>query len=368
MTIYIYVLTLAAAMFAALLAVRSRHLNRYKNKFYLASVFFTMLILLSELLGTLSEQQGWRILNIITNVFTYALCPMINYCLVMMNVKKWGRKEKLLMIPGLVVAIGSFTTQWTGLLFYVDASNHYVRGSLFGWTFAVSIFYYIGVIYTSYKEYRDADFQDKLYLLAIFLVVAVGVFIQIIDTNIRSMWPTVSICLLLYYVFTLEMSAKYDFLTGVRNRNAYDQKREMLVINHTYGLVIFDINGLKSVNDELGHREGDRLITAAAGILVDAFWGYGKLYRIGGDEFVLVFEKCDEKTIRARLTAMEQMIEKSNKAANGWKLSISYGIDTHPSDDRKTYEQVFENADNKMYEMKKNYYKQTGKARRDANA
>lgn len=348
-------------MFAALLAVRSHHVNRYKNNFYLASVFFTMLILLSEFFGTLSEQYNWRMINIITNVFTYALCPMINYCLVMMNVKKWGKKEKLMMLPGFVVAIGALTTQWTGLIFYVDASNHYTRGSFFGWTFAVSIFYYIGVIYTSYKEYRDADLQDKLYLCAIFLFVLVGVGIQILDSSIRSMWPTVSICLLLYYVFTLEMSAKYDFLTGVRNRNAYDQKREMLVINHTYGLVIFDINGLKSVNDALGHREGDRLISTAAEILVNSFWGYGKLYRIGGDEFVLIFEKCDNETILARLNTMEQMIEKANQSENKWKLSISYGIDTHPSDDGKTYEQVFENADHKMYEMKKNHYKQTGK-------
>lgn len=356
--LYMYVLTLISMIFAGLLAFRSHHVNRYKNKFYMLSITFNSLILASELVSEFAEMYNWRTTNIITNLITYTLCPSVTYCLFMMNAKKWGVKEKLMMIPGLIVAAGTLTTQWTGFVFYVDENNVYTRGSLFTVALAVSGVYFFCVIFTSYREYRDADLQEKLYLLGIFVLAAAGVVIQLIDTTIRSMWPTVAITLLLYYVFTLEMSAKYDFLTGVRNRNAYDQKREKLHSNRTYGLVIFDINGLKTINDQLGHHQGDQLISEAAQILVDTFWGYGKIYRIGGDEFALLFEKCDEKTINARIGVMETLIEKQNQNKKDWKISISYGVEIHRSDDEKTYEEVFEKADNKMYRMKQNYYKE----------
>ncbi|MBQ7919758.1 MAG: GGDEF domain-containing protein [Lachnospiraceae bacterium] len=356
--LYMYVLTLISNIFAGLLAFRSNHVNRYKNNFYMLSITFNTLILASELLSEFAEMYDWRMVNILTNVVTYMLCPSVTYCLFMMNAKKWGLKEKLMMIPGIIVAIGTLTTQWTGFVFYVDENNVYTRGSLFTWTLVISGAYFFCVVFTSYREYRDADLQEKLYLLGIFLVAAAGVIIQIADTTIRSMWPTVAITLLLYYVFTLEMSAKYDFLTGVRNRNAYDQKREKLHNNRSYGLVVFDINGLKTINDQLGHQQGDQLISESARILVDTFWGYGKIYRIGGDEFALVFEKCDRETIDTRIGVMESRIAKENQNRTDWKISISYGVEIHKSDDEKTYEEVFENADNKMYEMKQNYYKE----------
>lgn len=356
--LYMYILTLISNIFAGLLALRSHHVNRYKNKFYMLSLAFNTVILASEMVSEFAEMYDWRLVNILTNVVTYTLCPSVTYCLFMMNAKKLGLKEKLMMVPGLVVAVGTLTTQWTGFVFYVDENNVYTRGSLFIWTLAVSGVYFFCVIFTSYREYRDADIQEKLYLLGIFAVAAAGVIIQLVDTNIRSMWPTVAISLLLYYVFTLEMSAKYDFLTGVRNRNAYDQKREKLNANRSYGLVVFDINGLKTINDRLGHQQGDQLISEAARILVDTFWGYGKIYRIGGDEFALLFEKCDKETINARIGVMETQIAKENQNKDEWKISISYGIEMHKSDDEKTYEEVFENADNKMYKMKQNYYKE----------
>ncbi len=356
--LYMYILTLISNIFAFLLAMRSHHVNRYRNKFYMLSLAFNTVILAAEMVSEFSELYDLRLINIFTNVVTYTLCPAVTYCLFMMNAEKWGLKEKLMMIPGLLVAVGTLTTQWTGFVFYVDENNVYTRGSLFTWTLVVSGVYFFCVIFTSYKEYRDADIQEKLYLLGIFAVAAAGVIIQLVDTNIRSMWPTVAISLLLYYVFTLEMSAKYDFLTGVRNRNAYDQKREKLNANRSYGLVVFDINGLKTINDRLGHRQGDRLISEAARILVDTFWGYGKIYRIGGDEFALLFEKCDKETINARIGVMETKIAKENQNKDDWKISISYGVEMHKSDDEKTYEEVFENADNKMYKMKQNYYKE----------
>lgn len=356
--LYMYVLTLISNIFAGLLAARSHHVNRYKNKFYMLSLAFNTAILASEMVSEFAELYDWRLVNILTNVVTYTLCPSVTYCLFMMNAKKWGFKEKLMMIPGLIVAFGTLTTQWTGFVFYVDKNNVYTRGSLFTWALVVSGTYFFCVIFTSYREYRDADIQEKLYLLGIFAVAAAGVIIQLVDTSIRSMWPTVAITLLLYYVFTLEMSAKYDFLTGVRNRNAYDQKREKLSSNRSYGLVVFDINGLKNINDRLGHQQGDLLISESARILVDTFWGYGKIYRIGGDEFALLFENCDKETIDARIGVMENRIAKENQSKEDWKISISYGVEMHKSDDDKTYEEVFENADNKMYEMKQNYYKE----------
>ncbi|MDO4182205.1 MAG: GGDEF domain-containing protein [Coriobacteriia bacterium] len=154
-----------------------------------------------------------------------------------------------------------------------------------------------------------------------------------------------------------------DQLSGMLNRRSYEKHIAVLQdAGHGSSLKMcaLDINGLKEVNDNLGHQAGDELICGAANVITSVFGPYGKCYRIGGDEFAAILEgyspNADE--LKAQLT-------KECEAFKGEfvdSLHISVGIETaRPGDSAQV---TMARADSTMYDNKAEYYKSAGKDRR----
>ena len=156
--------------------------------------------------------------------------------------------------------------------------------------------------------------------------------------------------------------AYYDQLTGLLNRRAYSEKISELAGDPPDGccIVMIDLNGLKEVNDLCGHDAGDEVLIAAANHLLTSFRGIDLIYRLGGDEFsvILTDTQTDPDLCLARLES----------ACAAWKgerssgISISYG---HASTkDYPDLASIQRTADQRMYAFKANYYRTTGKDRR----
>lgn len=356
--IYFFVLITFALIFGVSLAFRSNYVNKYKNRYFICAVLTNIGILISEIGVRASWHYDIRWLDIVTNAISYALAPLLPYFIVLMNRKCWKRGEQIAMIPAILIILMALTSQQTKFLFYVDENNNYSRGSLFMVSLLVSLLYFLMLVITSFREYRDADTKEKIYLLAILIWALGGVLLQVLISETSSMWTTTGITLVLYYMFELELSNKYDVLTGARNRRAFDRHTATLLSDSHYSVVVFDINGLKPVNDNMGHEEGDKLIMGVAKVLANSFYGIGKFYRIGGDEFCVI---CDEKVegkIVTALTDMEENISKVNRSKqNKFTISVSYGMEIHGAEDKRNYHEVFNTADEKMYKMKQDYYK-----------
>lgn len=361
---YMFILVILALAFGVSLAFRSQYVNKYKNRYFICAVLVNIGILISEVGTYIGANYDLRYLHIIMYVINYSLAPLLPYCIVLMNRKGFKRAEKIAIIPAFLVIFIAVTSQYTGLLFYIDADNHYSRGPFYMVSLAVCMIYFIMLGITSFREYRDADFSEKIYLLAILFLALGGVFLQVFVRGVKSMWTTTGISLLLYYTFVLELSNKYDILTGTRNRRAYDFHKAYLNNEKNYALVVFDINGLKPINDNLGHEQGDKLIMGVADVLTASFFDVGKVYRIGGDEFCVICDDRNEEQIHEALGNVEQNITKANRnRKDQLTLSVSYGWEIHKVNDARDYKEVFNAADVKMYEMKQDYYKRKGTGR-----
>ena len=145
-----------------------------------------------------------------------------------------------------------------------------------------------------------------------------------------------------------------DDLTGVKNKSAYTDYVEQLQQSidqknvSDFALLVCDVNGLKEVNDNLGHIEGDIYIQSASHLICHV-WDHSPVFRIGGDEFVVLIRGEDYKNREQLLTKMREQIL-SNKQHG--KVTIAIGIsDYNPAEDT-TVAQVFDRADNQMYENK----------------
>ena len=361
---YMFILIILALVFGVSLASRSQYVNKYKNRYFMCAVLVNIGILISEVGTSIGANFNLRYVHIFMYIINYSLAPLLPYCIVLMNRKGFKRAEKIAMIPACLVILIAATSQYTGLLFYIDEANGYRRGPFYVVSLAVCMIYFTMLSVTSFHEYRDADYSEKVYLLAILFLALGGVLLQVFFKGIKSMWTTTGISLLLYYTFVLELSNKYDILTGTRNRRAYDTHRTALPNEKSYALVIFDINGLKPVNDNLGHEQGDKLIMGIADVLIAGFFDVGKVYRIGGDEFCVICEDKNEEQVNEALVNVEQNIIKANRNRKDQLiLSVSYGWEMHKGNDARDYKEVFNAADGKMYEMKEEYYKRKGERR-----
>ena len=166
-------------------------------------------------------------------------------------------------------------------------------------------------------------------------------------------------------MITLIYKSSTDELTRLYNRRMYDEELETMTSeNDTDNLVIvaMDLNGLKTVNDSIGHKAGDELIMGAGKCIKDSFRAVGKVYRTGGDEF-MGFLRCDKSKLPEIFAGFEQNME-AWKGTLVDKLSISYGYVVAEDEEDKSLSELVALADKRMYEAKSAYYIKNGINRR----
>jgi diguanylate cyclase (GGDEF)-like protein len=148
-----------------------------------------------------------------------------------------------------------------------------------------------------------------------------------------------------------------DKLTEIYNRRAYDDDlsklREQSSLENII-IIALDVNGLKQINDSLGHSAGDELVIESAR-LIQKIWGpYGKCYRTGGDEFMAVLTKPVDN-----IDVLAECFEKEMADWHGRKvehLNISYGIVCASDYQDASIDELVFFADEKMYKKKREYY------------
>ncbi len=151
-----------------------------------------------------------------------------------------------------------------------------------------------------------------------------------------------------------------DALTHVKNRTAYETRLEEIRKkaerkgNLDFGIILFDVNNLKKINDELGHYAGDEYIKNACKLICIAFKN-SPVYRIGGDEFVVLLEG---KAFDLRDEQMQSFIDEMSSVMNNEnispeeRVSIAYGMSIFKGAP-ETIDDCIKRADETMYETKK---------------
>lgn len=159
------------------------------------------------------------------------------------------------------------------------------------------------------------------------------------------------------YISYINGLAYRDSLTSVKNKTAYLEaesrlEERMRLGRPEFGIVMLDINGLKQINDTFGHDFGDMIIISACRLICKTF-SHSPVYRIGGDEFVVILEGGDYENRAQLLENLEQEIESHNAMTrNDTRVSIARGIAIYDSETDLVFAHVFKRADEAMYRNK----------------
>jgi diguanylate cyclase (GGDEF)-like protein/PAS domain S-box-containing protein len=145
----------------------------------------------------------------------------------------------------------------------------------------------------------------------------------------------------------------HDALTGLHNRAYFDEEMNRLDSSRflPVGVIVADIDGLKIINDSLGHQSGDELIRVAAQILKSCFRDGDVVARIGGDEFAVLLAETSKEILEQSSQRIAKMIEESRAIRPQLPLSLSIGY-AMKSESDQLLEKIFAEADNQMYILK----------------
>ncbi len=157
----------------------------------------------------------------------------------------------------------------------------------------------------------------------------------------------------LEYEERLKYLSFHDHLTGLYNRAYFENEIDRLSNSREYPITIVsvDLDGLKLVNDTLGHAEGDKLLMLCADVLREIFRSSDIISRVGGDEFAIILPRTDKETGQKIVNRIYKTLDKYNKEHQKLPLHVSLGLSTTYGHS-KSLEETFKEADDLMYQDK----------------
>ena len=163
------------------------------------------------------------------------------------------------------------------------------------------------------------------------------------------------------YISDLNSRAYTDALTGVKNKGAFnisarriDSESRNPEQRTAYGIVMFDLDGLKVINDRYGHERGDIYLQTACRLICRVF-AHSPVYRVGGDEFCVLMQFADYKARDELILEFDREAAAWNeKAEQPWeRIEVSRGMAVYRPERNETVEQVLDRADKAMYRNKR---------------
>ena len=151
----------------------------------------------------------------------------------------------------------------------------------------------------------------------------------------------------------MKIMSSTDLLTGVFNRNAMNNRISEDVsgtklIQKPFGVFFIDVNGLKTINDTQGHLAGDNLLKDVASSLKELKNKNVEIYRVGGDEFLIITPKTNPAEFLKLEEELKQNCERPNRA--------HFAVGSCHSDEHDDIRKAMQKADARMYEVKEEYY------------
>ena len=151
----------------------------------------------------------------------------------------------------------------------------------------------------------------------------------------------------------LEYLSLHDTLTGLYNRTFFEEEMRRLGDGRRLpvGIIVCDVDGLKLINDSLGHDRGDRLLKDAAQTIRGCFRDSDVVARIGGDEFAVLVPECSKEVAEESVDRIKKAVTQHNQLYPEPTLSISVGY-AITTNENSSMASVFKEADNNMYRDK----------------
>lgn len=306
--------------------------------FKLRTVLFLILMLvifdrLEAYTGNLDHFTKWRM---VLSVLCYSLRPTIILMLIFIVSPKIN---KLIAIPAVLNLLICSTSFFSDIAFSFDtATNHFQRGILSYTPYIITVLYILTLYYITIRVLAGRFSEEGIVLLFITLSATLSAVLSF-NGHEEVVELTYATCVLLYYMYLYAQYTKRDPLTSVYNRQTFhsDIKKRPETIS---GIISIDMNDLKWLNDNKGHQSGDDALITISQSFCQAIGKKERIYRIGGDEFVIISRKSSTEE-------MENLLDRVKTGVAETGYSCAFGLSFN-----KTPDEMLRESDDLMYQDK----------------
>ena len=319
--------------------------KKSKSRMYALILWLFLLALVVFFEFFLEEQGLYANTRLVLMAIRYSATPLIIAFIIYtmaLNVR-W-----FIFIPAYILTVIDISSIFTGIVFRLDENGHLLRGPLGYLPYIMVGAYCSLLVYILIKRSinRSSELFPILFLCFAFIS---GLFLPFVlgKEYSKIFCTTIVIAVFIYYVFSILQLSEKDSLTGLLNRQAFYASVNDDVKNIN-ALVSIDMNGLKTINDTQGHAAGDKALEKIAICFLKAVSPKQTVYRIGGDEFVILCRHATEEDVK-------QLVEriKKNVSKTEYKCAIGYSFHTEAPE---SIDEMLKESDIKMYADKSAFY------------
>ena len=373
----ISIIVLVIVNFEALRKVKGPEKSELRTKYRCFLISLISYFTADAFWGIFNEQQ-WVVITYIDTILdfsTMVLSVVFWVKCVVIFIESKGKLTKIFLASGWFIFIFEMiiltVNLFVPIVFTFSADKVYqALPARYIALFMQMILFFASAVYAFYASSRSEGITKHHYMTVGFSGIIMAVFIAFQMMSpfmpfyaLGCLFATCAIHSFIYREKDIEHGremenanrrALIDGFTGVKNKLAYLESLRDLEIQakeHSYegyGVVVFDLNGLKEVNDTLGHDAGDEYLRNGCKMICEIF-AHSPVYRIGGDEFVVILKGSDFENREVLKEQFDKMIDEN--LGNG-TIVISSGMAVFDPDIDESYTEVFIRADKKMYERK----------------
>lgn len=280
----------------------SRRIMRY---FFLAALSIIIVILSENAETALAGLDHPTKLRVLMSAIAYCARPASVFFIILIPLRNKAHKYTLLLsIPLIFDVLVSFSALFYPLAFSYTGANHFTRGPLGMTPFIVSGFYLFMLLLFSFEKARRGERQESVICVIITIVCCFCAFVESEFVMIGFLSSASIIGEIFYYMFFQIERYCRDALTGTYTRSQF--YRDIEGIDDPQYFILVDINGLKKINDTLGHIAGDNALCTFADAAGDCVPKNARVYRFGGDEFAILYQTNQQGNVTNLLARIEQ--------------------------------------------------------------
>lgn len=307
--------------------------------------------------------EQWMIpISVLFHVCLFTTAPILTYfwyslinALILSKDTKYVKTNIIMLIPLVINFILTVLSPVFSFVFFVDSSNVYRRGSMFIISAAITYFYMVLSLLIIIKNRRKIVKQEFVPLFIFGILPMAGGLIQTLFYGTLLMWSSTAFSLVIVYIYLQQRMVHLDSLTGTWTRGSFDYHISQRIKQKNFekfGIIYVDIDGLKEINDRLGHAEGDYAIKTSIELIKSVMEKNDIIARIGGDEFVIVVDCDSNEMLDRKIEKMNfRFLQYNDNSDKSYRLGCSFGADIFDSR-YNSIEQFLHHVDNLMYSNK----------------
>lgn len=349
-----------------LIACKRLDMKDQLNKVFLISSILIILELLFESATCIlnARPEPWAIpVSTILHICLFGAAPMLTYFWYLMlchwifpTEKICRRKLAVLLIPVAVNLIATLLSPLFGLIFYIDNDNIYHRGPLFPISVIIIYSYFIYTFVLILRQRKKVVREEFVPLLIVGILPVFGGLMQSLFYGLLLMWSCAGFSLVVVYIFLQQRMVHLDDLTGAWTRGTFEyciSQRAKQRRDDEFGLILLDVDGLKKINDEYGHLEGDYALKTFVQLIRGTLRKTDIIARTGGDEFLIILDCNSREQINQTISRIETTLRQHNESSKkDYLLDCSIGAELFHSGFRDI-DQFMRHVDRLMYENKR---------------